>query len=32
MSKIMKITLPGMPPLEREMIALRIANMLEDGA
>jgi 3-oxoacid CoA-transferase subunit B len=32
MSKIMKITVPGMPPLEREMIALRIANMLEDGS
>ena len=32
MSKIMKITVPEMPPLEREMIALRIANMLEDGS
>jgi 3-oxoacid CoA-transferase subunit B len=32
MSKTMKkIVLPEMPPLEREMIALRIANMLEDG-
>jgi 3-oxoacid CoA-transferase B subunit len=31
MSKTMKVTVPGMPPLEREMIALRIANMLEDG-
>lgn len=27
----MKVTLPEVPPLEREMIALRIANMLEDG-
>ena len=32
MSKMMKITVPGMPPLEREMIALRIANMLQDGS
>jgi len=32
MSKIMKVTVPEMPPLEREMIALRIANMLEDGS
>lgn len=26
-----KVRLPEVPPLEREMIALRIANMLEDG-
>lgn len=26
-----KVKLPEAPPLEREMIALRIANMLEDG-
>jgi 3-oxoacid CoA-transferase B subunit len=26
-----KVTVPEIPPLEREMIALRIANMLEDG-
>jgi len=32
MSKTMKVTVPEMPPLEREMIALRIANMLEDGS
>ncbi len=27
-----KVIVPEMPPLEREMIALRIANMLEDGS
>jgi len=27
-----KVFLPEMPPIEREMIALRIANMLEDGS
>ena len=27
-----KVTVPEIPPLEREMIALRIANMLEDGS
>ncbi len=32
MSKMSKVVVPEMPPLEREMIALRIANMLEDGA
>ena len=32
MSNINKVKLPEMPPLEREMIALRIANMLEDGS
>jgi 3-oxoacid CoA-transferase B subunit len=32
MSKIIKVIVPEMPPLEREMIALRIANMLEDGS
>ena len=32
MSKIIKVKVPEMPPLEREMIALRIAHMLEDGA
>lgn len=32
MSKITKVILPEMPPLEREMIALRIANMLQDGS
>ena len=32
MSETMKVIVPEMPPLEREMIALRIANMLEDGA
>ena len=31
MSKMNKVVVPEMPPLEREMIALRIANMLEDG-
>jgi 3-oxoacid CoA-transferase subunit B len=31
MSVIKKVIMPGMPPLEREMIALRIANMLEEG-
>ena len=32
MIKMSKVTVPEMPPLEREMIALRIANMLEDGS
>ena len=32
MSKLSKVVIPEMPPLEREMIALRIANMLEDGS
>jgi 3-oxoacid CoA-transferase B subunit len=32
MSKMSKVVIPEMPPLEREMIALRIANMLEDGS
>ena len=32
MSKMNKVIVPEMPPLEREMIALRIANMLEDGS
>jgi 3-oxoacid CoA-transferase B subunit len=32
MSKMSKVVVPEMPPLEREMIALRIANMLEDGS
>jgi len=32
MSKLSKVVVPEMPPLEREMIALRIANMLEDGS
>jgi 3-oxoacid CoA-transferase subunit B len=27
-----KIIVPEMPPMEREMIALRVANMLEDGS
>jgi 3-oxoacid CoA-transferase subunit B len=31
MSVMKKVAAPQMPPLEREMIALRIANMLEDG-
>jgi 3-oxoacid CoA-transferase B subunit len=31
MSVMKKVAIPEMPPLEREMIALRIANMLEDG-
>ncbi len=32
MSKAMKVIVPEIPPLEREMIALRIANMLKDGS
>ena len=32
MSKMSKVVVPEIPPLEREMIALRIANMLEDGS
>jgi 3-oxoacid CoA-transferase subunit B len=32
MSGLKKVIIPEMPPLEREMIALRIANMLEDGS
>ena len=32
MNKLTKVVIPEMPPLEREMIALRIANMLEDGS
>lgn len=33
MSKtVKKIVLPEVPPLEREIIALRVANMLEDGS
>jgi 3-oxoacid CoA-transferase subunit B len=31
MSAWKKVIIPEMPPLEREMIALRVANMLEDG-
>ncbi|MGD0857188.1 MAG: CoA-transferase [Dehalococcoidia bacterium] len=31
MGQIDKITIPNIPPLEREMIAFRIANMLEEG-
>ena len=31
MSAMKKVTIPEVPGLEREMIALRIANMLEDG-
>ncbi len=31
MSAVRKVTIPAVPGLEREMIALRIANMLEDG-
>jgi len=27
-----RVIVPDVPPLEREMIALRIANMLEDGS
>jgi len=29
---VKKIVLPEVPPLEREIIALRVANMLEDGS
>lgn len=32
MNAMKKVVVPEMPPLEREMIALRIANMLEDGS
>ncbi len=32
MSKMSKVVVPEVPPLEREMIALRIANMLQDGS
>jgi 3-oxoacid CoA-transferase B subunit len=32
MPKLTKIKIPDIPPLEREMIALRIANMLEEGS
>jgi 3-oxoacid CoA-transferase B subunit len=32
MIKKSKIVIPGVPPLDREMMALRIANMLEDGS
>ncbi len=32
MIRTSKVAVPQTPPLEREMIALRIANMLEDGS
>ena len=32
MNAINKVVVPKVPPLAREMIALRIANMLEDGS
>jgi 3-oxoacid CoA-transferase B subunit len=32
MSATKKITIPETPPIEREMIALRIANMLDEGS
>jgi 3-oxoacid CoA-transferase B subunit len=32
MKEMKKVKVPEMPPLEREMIALRIANMLEEGS
>jgi len=31
MTKLSKVVMPQIPPIEREMVALRVANMLDDG-